>query len=180
MSSKLSSSITGVEDLSANLRGLSKELRTEVMALAVKRGARPLESSAKRHAMKSKRTGALRNSIKTKVVKYSKTATAVAIVGPDRDYYLGGKRVRKGMSRKGADKPAKYAHLVEFGHYTRAGTGTSLKLAKGTSRKKGTFVETAFVLAQPFIRPAIKDSAGRVRDEMTAVVDAAVRRYTKS
>lgn len=169
----------GTDDLTSRLGGLSKDMRTRVIAIAVTRGARHVVRAAKRGAAKSRRTGALVNSIKAVTRKYERNGTAVAVVGPDRDYYQGGKRLKKGANRQGADRPTKYAHLVEFGHYTRGATGVSVSSSKGTSRKKGTFKESAFVLAQPFMRPAVASSAGAVRAEMEAVVSEAVKRFAK-
>lgn len=171
--------ITGMEDLSKNLRGLSDDMRLRVIAIAVKRGARPVLRAAKRHAGKSKRTGALQKSLTSVTRQYKQQATAIEVVGPDRNYYADGKKLGKGASRAGADRPTKYAHLVEYGHYSTAGTGRKVSVSKGTSRRKGTFVENSFVRGQPFLRPAINESKAAVRSEMEAVVSAAVKRYTK-
>jgi hypothetical protein len=62
--------------------------------------------------------------------------------------------------------PAKYAHLVEFGHYSRAGTGTQVKSAKGTTTKEGTFSANSFVLPQPFMRPAFVGSKAQIEADV--------------
>lgn len=179
MANSIYKNFIGMEDLSKNLRGLSDDMRLRVTAIAVKRGARPLLRSAKRHAGKSKRTGALQKSLTSVTRQYKQQATAIEVVGPNREYYSEGKKLGKGASRAGADRPTKYAHLVEYGHYSTAGTGRKASVSVGTSRRKGTFVETSFVRGQPFMRPALADSRAAVRSEMEAVVSAAVKRYAK-
>jgi len=116
----------------------------------------PVLRSAKRHAKKSERTGALKNSLTTKVVEYPSTGKVVGLVGPDRGYYPAGKRITKvAASFKGADRPSKYAHLIEFGHHVVAPV-------KGTNRRKKTAKPaksgTKWVEAKPFIRPAVLDT----------------------
>lgn len=155
--------IEGMSELSSVLNGIPADLRTEVLATAVKAAAAPLVRAAKRFASSSVDTGALRKSLGYVVRKYKKGATAVSVVGPRRGYYKNGKKVRKGASRKGADSPAHYAHLVEFGHYSRAATGEKVSSSKGTTRRSGTFKANSFVLGKPFIRPALASAKAEVK-----------------
>lgn len=145
-------------ELNALLSGLPKEVRGGVLSSAVSASSRPLVSAQKQLALRSERTGALRASIRSKVRNYQNTGTAVAIVGPDRSYYSGGKRVKGGsLIQSDAARPANYAHLVEFGHYTAARSGKFGGMTKGTSRRRGknTSHDAIFILPKPFVRPSV-------------------------
>lgn len=145
--------LTGIEGISAVLKGIPKDLQDQIMAVAVGNAAKPLVAAAK--ALAPMRTGALKRSL-TSVVRKYKNGNAVAIVGPDNAYYGRGKRLKKGQDRRGADKPANYAHLVEFGHYSATASGVSGRVSKGTTRRKGTFVERSYIMPKPFMRPAVQ------------------------
>lgn len=129
---------------------LPREIRQSVLRSAVTAGARPVEAAAKSFAPVL--SGALRKSIKTVIRNYPQGAGAIAIVGPDKDYYRKGRPVKKGGVRLGAVKPAYYAHLVEYGHHVR-------QPKKGRTIRKGTAVmpeagKSTWVPAKPFMRPA--------------------------
>lgn len=158
--------IEGMSELSAVLNGIPSELRAEVLATAVKAAAAPMVRAAKRFASNSVDTGALRKSIGFIVRKYKKGATAVSVVGPRRGYYRNGKKLGKAANRKGADSPSHYAHLVEYGHYSRAATGEKVSSSKGTTRRLGTFKANSFVLGKPFIRPALASSKADVKSAL--------------
>lgn len=168
--------VEGLGELSAALQGIPRDLRTQVLAVAVKKAAAPVVRAAKQFAQRSRRTGALQKSITSTVRKYKNDGVAVAVIGPDKAYYGDGKRLKKGADRTGADKPANYAHLVEFGHLSRAGTGTNVATAKGTSRRKGTFEAQSFILPQPFMRPALASTAGVVRGELIKGISTGIER----
>lgn len=123
--------LTNFKEFAGMLRELPASVESRVMGDAIGIAAKPIMQMAKAKA--PKRTGALSRSIITVVRRYPKAGKVMALVGPDKEYYSGGKRLKKGASRQGADRPAKYAHLVEFGHQTKNG----------------------FVAAKPFIRPAV-------------------------
>lgn len=141
--------LTGGESIWAVLRGLPEALQTTILADGVEAAAKPVERAARR--LVTVRTGALRQSINHKVVRGKGKAFAMALIGPDRGSYRAGKRVQKGSDSRGADKPANYAHLVEFGHITVKGG----KGEKGKTLRKKTATATGFVPAKPFMRPAI-------------------------
>lgn len=148
--------VVGANELSASLQALRSEIRANVLGSAMRRVLAPVLRSARKHAKKSERTGALRRSLTTKVVEYPASGKVVGLVGPDRGYYLGGSRITKtAASFKGADRPSKYAHLIEFGHHVVAPI-------KGTNRRKKTAQPaksgTKWVEAKPFIRPAVLDT----------------------
>lgn len=165
---------TGSEQLFSALNALPREMRDEILKTAVDRAARPTVKAAKKHARKSRRTGALERSIAARVKNYKATATAVAIIGPDRGRYGAGKRLKKGSDMRQSHMPAKYAHLVEFGHYSAA--GANVRKSKGTSTKSGTFRANSFILPKPFMRPAFAETKSQIESELTKGIGAGVER----
>lgn len=165
------------------LKAVPQEVKMRVAASAVGEAAKPFVRAAKAKA--PVRTGALRQSITSVIRSYKKSGRVMAIIGPSLDYFQGGKRL-KGTSKGGkVDRPANYAHLVEFGHYSRTATGEFGGFAKGFKRRKSSGARLAqdarsFILAQPFLRPAI--DAGQSAAEAALVVgfekgiDKAVKR----
>lgn len=150
------------------LQGVPRDIRTSILATATRSALLPIKAKAKLLAQRSVRTGALRDSITDKIVKYERSATVVGLVGPARGYYRGGKKLGKDASRRGADSPSHYAHLVELGHHVvvRRKAKTP-KLYKYTTKQRtdlarqgeaantgDTRVAMSFVPARPFLRPA--------------------------
>lgn len=131
-------------ELSRALNLIPAAMRADILAPAVGAAAEPIKSAMRRLAPKD--TGALEASIDKKVISDAHKGTAAALVGPDRNYYRGGKALGKGDDRRGAARPANYAHLVEFGH-------VAVAPIKKTSRRKKTALEVGFVPPRPFIRP---------------------------
>lgn len=111
--------LTNFAEMRKMLEGLPASAESRVMGDAVKVAAKPIVAAVK--ARTPRRSGALRRSISAIVKRYPKAGKVMAIIGPDKGYYGGGKRLKKGESRQGKDRPANYAHLVEFGHKTRGG-----------------------------------------------------------
>ena len=167
------SGLAGIRDV---LKKLPDETQKKVLRPAIGKAAKPLLSAAK--ARVPVRTGALRASLTSLVRRGKKDGLYYAAVGPSSDYFLGGKRVRGNQSKAGADKPANYAHLVEFGHMSAAATGVDVATAKGTRRRRGkkgsdqAFTPRSFVLPQPFMRPAMMSS----RDQVEKVLAAEIRK----
>jgi HK97 gp10 family phage protein len=145
--------LSNFQELRAMLRDLPPSVESRVMGDAVAVAAKPIIAAAKARAPSD--TGALRRSITAVVKRYPKAGKIMAIIGPDKAFYGGGKRVKQGQSKKGKDRPSKYAHLVEFGHYSGTATGRKGGFAKGTSIRKGTAQATAFIRPRPFLRPAV-------------------------
>lgn len=183
------------DDLRAALRGISNEAAAAVLEPAVRAACQPILIAARRFAKRSEATGALRESLVIKTVAYKNNGRAVGMVGPDRAYYLGGKKVGKLgalLGRKDRRRPANYAHLVEYGHLVAKGgslrakhvltlEGTGRYSAKGKELKRwrrGRIVQAAtgkaigFVPPKPFLRPAVITT----RVAQTAAFEAAVRR----
>lgn len=167
--------LEGLDDIRNVIKTLPKELQEKIMAVAVTRAAKPLVDTAKMFARRSERTGALKESIGA-VVKKGKRGGVYAVVGPRRGYYKGGKKLGKGDDKSGADMPANYAHLVEFGHHVVAPI-------KNTSRRKKT-AKTAksgatFVAAKPFMRPALLAAGDAIATEMANGVADGIERSLK-
>jgi hypothetical protein len=164
--------IDGLAEVRRVLEQVPPELRDKVMRVAVGRAAGPLVSAIKLHAGRSVRTGALRESIGA-VVRRSKGGTGVyAVVGPRRGYYRGGKAVAKVGAARGADQPANYAHLVEYGHHAVA-------RKVGTSLRKGTATVVGFVPAKPFMRPALASAGEAVLTELARGVEDGIARQLR-
>lgn len=177
MSKKGAVHIEGLEELSGFLNQLPKEVREQILAVAVDRAARPVVKRAKSFAQRSVRTGALQESLGHVVRKYKRKGTAVAVVGPRKGWFEGRKVLGKGDDKSRGTMPSKYAHLVEFGHATAAGTGRSLKAGKGKNTREGTFEASAFVLGQPFLRPALAAARNEVRNELLLGIADGLKKF---
>jgi hypothetical protein len=196
---------SGMEEISAVLRRIPEDLRTDITARAVEAGAKPMVEAAKRNARRSVRTGALYLALGDVVRKYPKNATAVAIVGVRRGYYRGRQRLEVGKDvLKGSESPSHYGHLVEFGHWAVSG-GTrkatySLKLvgigkfsSKGKELKRwrrdkvlaqGKGKVVGWVAPRPYLRPAFLSTKQQVaramHEEIMRGVQRSVRRLVKT
>lgn len=157
--------LTGMGKISEVLRGLPEALQSTILSEAVEAAAKPIERAAKR--LVTVRTGALRLSINHKVVGGKRRPFAMAIIGPDRGSYQNGKRIKKGTDSRGADKPANYAHLVEFGHLT-------VKSSKGASLRKRNTVPLGFVSPKPFMRPAVAEAEGACATALLDGIDRGI------
>lgn len=121
------------------LLALKPAVAKRLMRYALSAGARIIAREAKDLAPRD--TGLLKRSIGIRAVTYS-SGVSVAIIGPRKGF-------KTTVSRRGRSQvanPAKYAHLLEFGHVMR-------------NEKDGP--ELGRVKAYPFIGPAFRLS--RVR-----------------
>lgn len=169
--------LSNFDEMRALCAGLPAAMEARVMSDALGVAAKPIVAAAKAKA--PVRSGALRRSIIAVVRRYPKAGKVLAIIGPDKNYYQGGKRVKSGQAKTGMDRPANYAHLVEFGHYSAAATGKSVAATKGTTRRKGNFAEASFVRAQPFLRPAVASAGGQATRELARGVQVGMEREVK-
>ena len=160
--------LTGADQLSAVLTQLPEAVKNRIMKDALKFACQPIESAAAKNARQvTHGTGDLAASIAHKVIQKSGSPVAVALIGPSRDYFNGGMKVGKGKSRRGADRPSRYAHLIEYGHVIvspEKGKTIRKKNAKvlmkdGTARR---------VPARPFMRPAVMMFAAATFDFFAA------------
>lgn len=168
--------IRGMDQVGAFLKQLPKDIATTILAEAASAGADVLIPVMKQYARRSVRTGALYASIGKRVIKYSSTPAAVAIVGPVRGYYRrGGVKVGEGESLAGSESPSHYAHLVEFGHIQTAKGGT---IRKGTAKKVAAGKMT-FVAPRPFVRPAYQQSLRAMNRAMIEGLHRGIERTRK-
>lgn len=181
--------LAGFTELKALLSVLPAKVEKNVIGVALTSAARPIVRHARRLA--AKRTGALRASLTQVLRQYPKKT--LVVIGPDKDYYEGGKRLKKGVRSKGKDRPANYAHLVEFGFRTRnsAANASSKKMRAHTAKEiaaanaSGISLPSAgrrtvdVVQARPFLRPAALMGAGEAARTFEAGVAKGLEREIK-
>lgn len=171
-SMKMGFKLTNFKEFASVLHDLPASVESRVMGDAVGVAMKPMEKAVKQRARK--RTGALRKSITTAVRRYPANGKIVGLMGPDKKArYFGGRRLTRGGKVLDTDRPAKYAHLVEFGHAiiaTREGR-PAFRKAKGQVNeltpakiRKGKRQAPAvlWVPAKPFMRPGVAASEGQV------------------
>jgi HK97 gp10 family phage protein len=158
--------ISGIDDLAKGLKAIGKKMRTEIAREAVTTALVPMVNEARALAGKSRDTGALQDSIGLKVKPYQKGAKIFGIVGPRRGFK------KPDPSGRGFRDPVKYAHLVEFGHHTKTASG---KFGAAKKREKITAeTATAYVLPQPFMRPAWSKTKGQMVKTLGEVIGGRV------
>jgi HK97 gp10 family phage protein len=168
--------IEGVSDVAEAMKKLSSKLRGDIGTRAVVAALTPIINAAKTRAESSRDTGALIDSIGMRIKRKTMGRGVFGVVGP-----------RRGFRRPDGRDPVKYAHLVEFGHYTAAKSGvTPAALSRGTkgkSLRRGTLYAQAYVLAKPFLRPAwqeVKSSLPKiVAEEIGNGIANEVKKRTK-
>lgn len=168
-------SFTGTAALLNVLRALPAAVRADILKPACEKAARPIQRSIA--GMAPKDTGALRRSIQVKGIADKTKGTAAALVGPDRSYYREGKRLGKGADRRGANKPANYAHLVEFGHASGASSERFGGFKKGTTVRKKTAEAKSFVLPRPFMRPGFAAGAPMAEAILAQEIGTSIEKY---
>lgn len=149
--------LSNFDEVTKGLRALPAKIEANVIGHALQDAARPIFSRAK--SLAAHRTGALRKSITSVLRSYP--GKKMVIIGPDKDYYEGGKK-----TKGGTDRPANYAHLIEFGHKTRVDssggfrkhTSAEIKSANesGVSLPSAGRRKIEYVSPQPFLRPAVQ------------------------
>lgn len=167
--------LDGLDEVRNVLKTLPKELADKVLQTALTRAAAPVVKAAKRNA--PVRTGALRQSIGTIVKKGKRDGSVYAVIGPRRGYYRQGKALKKTADNTGADQPANYGHLVEYGHMAvKPDKGATLR-EKKRNWKKARAVR--FIPPKPFLRPALMNSKTEVIAEMAKGVAEGMQRQLK-
>lgn len=132
--------ITGFKELNLNLKELEGKIQRGAMRTAMTKAARLMVAAVKRNAPVGK-TGLLKKSIKQKVTT-SKKGVVTARIGPSNKV-SGQVTVGKKTTTV---RPAKYAHLVEFG------TGS-----RGSYGREGVAI-TPGNPPRPFMRPAYEST----------------------
>ncbi len=167
--------LSNFQEMRSTLSELPASVQARVLKVAVEKAAKPIVRIAKAKAPRD--TGALARSITAVVRTYPRRGKVMAIIGPDTDRYTGsGKRAKSGEAT--ARRPGKYAHLVEFGHHTAAGGGL-LSANKGKTIREGTLNATAYVRAQPFLRPAVTAGTPQAVGELARGVEVGMEREIK-
>lgn len=173
----MSKLVTASGDFSI-LRRIAKEcegmsLRHENKALqaGLSEAIAPIREQAKVNVPKD--SWALYRSLSSRVRSYRNGDYLLGMIGPLRHYEEQGRflKRRKGQSEreytrenKGMVRPANYAHLVEFGHYSAAATGLgAVAGTKNTRRRRGNFPVRSFVRPQPFLRSAFELHRSRLQ-----------------
>lgn len=168
--------LRGMDEIRNVLKTLPTVLQDKVLRQAVGRAAGPLVQAAKMFARRSLRTGALVESIGAIVKKGKKGAGVYAVIGARRGYYRGGSPVPKGGNFRGADNPANYAHLIEYGHHVVAPK-------KNTSRRKKTAQPAktgkTWVTGKAFMRPALLAAGDAIETELAEGVREGIERQLK-
>ncbi len=158
--------VLGVGELVGRMKALPDKLRNKGMRTAMKQAARPIVQATK--AMAPVQTGLLRQSIASVVVK-SKDGFS-ALIGMR---HIAGSKAKGGGKFKPtktvlrtiaggrAGDPARYAHLVEFGHnIVPRGQKVGRKERKGkTAIELGVSRGFGRVAARPFMRPGLASGA---------------------
>ena len=132
--------VVGDKQLKAALEKLRDSVQRRVVIAGLKKSSKmmvqEIRSRIGRTSKKKRRTGALRNAIGSKLIKYLGQGYALAIIG----VRAGEKFSRPDPLRPGKMRiPSMYGHLIEYGT-------TARRTNKGWDR--GTMP------AQPFMRPA--------------------------
>ncbi len=162
--------VLGVGELVGRMKALPDKLRNKGMRTAMKQAARPIVQATK--AMAPVQTGLLRQSIASVVVKSKDSFSALIgmrhVTGGKNKGFRPSKKVVRaivarvaggGSSREG--DPARYAHLVEFGHnIVPRGQKVGRKERKGkTAVELGVSRGFGRVAARPFMRPGLASGA---------------------
>lgn len=111
MANRITFNLLGDKALVKALNRLEDKVERRVLTTAVGKAALPIRKAAK--ALAPKRTGALANSIGIKRYRSKRAPMAIAVIGPRTDFKPS-KKVGEAIGGRNI-KPAKYAHLVEFG-----------------------------------------------------------------
>lgn len=161
---RIGAKLTNFTEMSEMLEVLPMEVANNVMGTAIDMAAKPIETHARANAPANR--GGLKKSITRVVRKYpGSKVPAIAIIGPDKDFTQ--PRLKGGRDLKGYDRPAKTAHLIEFGFHTRAvdmavdspenfrpgERRTSLRVNKKNRKVRSVIT---FVPANPFLRNAVR------------------------
>ena len=179
--------LTGITDLRGFIKDLNPGSQDRIIMGGMKTAGDTIAKIAKTKIVNNE-TGALRKSLGTVVKRGRKTGLLMAFVGARSRYYVGGKRLKAGQSYKKTQlrNPAKYSHLVEYGHrsvhgggalpnYGEKVSGVFNSVNKGKSIRRGTVKATSFVPPRPFLYPAFLQGQNTAQSQMTKGFDRALR-----
>ncbi len=140
---KVFTKVTGYKQAQHNAKELVDKLHRGGMRGALTKAARLMTAAAKSRAPVGA-TGLLKKSLKQKVVTNTRKQSVTAYVGPSNN--VTGQVDRFGNGKITTVRPAKYAHLVEFGTAARGSYGR-----KGQTSDPGN-------PPRPFMRPAYEST----------------------
>ena len=146
--------IIGDKQLLANLNALAPKVKKRIMKPAMRKGGQVIAKRAKLKV--PKRSGFLRKALRALPTK---NGNVKIYVNPKVS----------GWYKEEFVRPAKYAHLVEFG---------TAFIAKGTPSKRGKLLtrDHAATPAKPFLRPALNEGKD---DAFKAVTAEAQKQFGK-
>ena len=147
--------VHGLDNLQAQLEGLSKGLADKVLAKAARKAFRPVLETAKQ--LVAVDTGLTRDSIRMKLVRLGPTSVAVGLLLVPQD----GARKSQTKGLRGSVRKA--------------------ALRKSSAAWRWHFIElgTAFQDAQPFLRPALDSNAREVTELLRTELQAEINRITE-
>jgi hypothetical protein len=170
--------LTGITDLRGFIKDLNPGSQDRIIMGGMKTAGDTISKIAKTKIVNNE-TGALRKSLGTVVKRGTKTGLLMAFVGARSRYYVGGKRLKAGQSYKRSQlrNPAKYSHLVEYGHRSVHGggalpnyggkvSGVFNSVNKGKTIRAGTVKATSFVPPRPFLYPAFLQGQNAARSQI--------------
>jgi hypothetical protein len=170
--------LTGITDLRGFIKDLNPGSQDRIIMGGMKTAGDTIAKIAKTKIVNNE-TGALRKSLGTVVKRGTKTGLLMAFVGARSRYYVGGKRLKAGQSYKRSQlrNPAKYSHLVEYGHRSVHGggalpnyggkvSGVFNSVNKGKTIRAGTVKATSFVPPRPFLYPAFLQGQNAARSQI--------------
>ncbi len=161
---KFNVQITGYREALVNAKTLEDKIGRGASRIAMTKAARIVAAAARSNA--PVRSGLLKKSIKVKVSTKAKRNEVSARIGPSN------KTVGSDPKTGKPTRPAKYAHLVEFGTASR-----------GVYGHKGKTV-TPGNPPQPFLRPAYESTRAKATQiygaEMGPAIEKAAARISKS
>lgn len=150
--------LLGEAMLEKKLRLLPDKVQRKVTRRAVNLALTPVVKIARKLA--AVRSGLLRKAIAKKVKVYRKGETVLGMVGINFDL------VGEWKGKK--SRPAKYAHLIEYG----------FRIVKGGSLKKRITALHAIVMkrvpARPFLRPAYEQGSGEMMQTLQSEMAAGI------
>jgi HK97 gp10 family phage protein len=164
---------SGIKDMKAELRAMPDKLRAKGVRMGVSAAAKVIRDQIKSNA--PRQSGALRDSINFRVVKYRSRRRAngvvfVGVVGPDRSWRLA---TRRSWDREvtRSVRPVWYAHLVEKGvrpHHTLQKSGNTVVAIPHPGVKPTRFMQRGVEMA-----------SGRAAMKMEQAIARAIARYQK-
>jgi HK97 gp10 family phage protein len=164
---KFNTRVTGAREAEAAVKELSDKIGRGAMRDSLTKAARIMTAAVKRGAPTGA-TGLLKKSIKQKVVTNTRKQMVTAYVGPSNN--VTGQVDRFGNGNITTVRPAKYAHLVEYGTASRGGYGRKGEIVTPGNPPR-PFMRTAYASTKTTtldkykseLGPAIEKTAAKIR-----------------